>query len=66
MLYVINITYVLLKMRASLEPLAGDSRQVKRIIFLTGTCPVPPKRDRRDEGAQYERQYLTGKPRPVD
>jgi hypothetical protein len=52
--YVINITYVLLKMRASIEPLAGDSRHVKRIISLTGTCPVPPKRDRREEGAQYE------------
>jgi hypothetical protein len=32
--YVINITYVFPKMRASIEPLAGDSRYVKRIISL--------------------------------
>jgi hypothetical protein len=52
--YVINITDVFLKLQTSIEPLAGDSRHVKRIISLTGTCPVPPKRDRREEGAQYE------------
>ncbi len=43
-------------------------------MFLTGTCPVPPKRDRRGQGAQYERNFLCshsvrhcvpGKPRPV-
>jgi len=52
--YIINITYVFLKMRASIEPLAGDSRHVEKIIFLTGTRPVPPRGDRREEGAQYE------------
>jgi integration host factor subunit alpha len=32
---------------------------------VAGTWPVPPKRDRRGEGAQYERKCITGKPRPM-
>jgi hypothetical protein len=32
---------------------------------LTGTCPVPPKRDRRGRGAQCKRNHLAGKPRPM-
>jgi hypothetical protein len=32
---------------------------------VTETCPVPPKRDRRGQGAQYERNFLFGKPRLV-
>jgi len=30
---------------------------------LTGKCPVPPKRDRREQGAQLKRYFLPGKPR---
>jgi hypothetical protein len=33
--------------------------------LLTGTCPVPPERDRRGQGAQYERNFLSGKPHHV-
>jgi hypothetical protein len=33
--------------------------------YLIGTCPVPPKLDRRGQGAQYERKCLTGKPSPM-
>jgi hypothetical protein len=32
---------------------------------LAGKCPVPPKRDRRGQGAQYDRDYISGKPRLV-
>ncbi len=32
---------------------------------MTGTCRVPPERDRRGQGAQYKRNFLSGKPRPV-
>ena len=32
-------------------------------LFLAGTCPVPPKRNMRGRGAQYERNFLSGKPR---
>ena len=34
-------------------------------LFWAGTCPVPPKRDRGGRGAQYEGNFLSGKPRPV-
>jgi len=30
------------------------SKNLKRLIGLAGKCPVPPKQDRRGEGAQYE------------
>jgi hypothetical protein len=43
--------------------LDGDSRRVD--FELTGMCAVPPKRDRRGQGAQYERNFLSGKPCPV-
>jgi hypothetical protein len=32
---------------------------------LADKCPVPPKRDRRGQGAQLKRYFLFGKPRPV-
>jgi len=35
------------------------------VLNLAGTYPAPPKRDRRGQGAQYERNFLSGKPRPV-
>jgi hypothetical protein len=50
------------------------SKLAKVFTQLAGTCPVPPKRDRRGQGAQYERNFLCshfarhcvpGKPRPV-
>ena len=41
------------------------SKLAKVFAQLAGTCPVPPKRDRRGQGARYERNFLSGKPRPV-
>src|SRR4030042_3584747 len=32
------------------------------LLLSTGTCPVPPKRDRRGQGAQYGRNFLCSHP----
>ncbi|MDD1753180.1 MAG: ribonuclease HIII [Methanotrichaceae archaeon] len=37
-IYVTDIAEVLLKLQSSLEPLIGDSRQVRKINFLKGYC----------------------------
>jgi len=37
-IYVTDIVDVLLKLQSSLEPIIGDSRQVKKINFLKGYC----------------------------
>jgi ribonuclease HIII len=65
-IYVTDIADVLLKLQSSLEPLIGDSRQVRKINFLKGYCQDRGWDLCSPEAIQDGLQFITSPPHPPD
>ena len=65
-IYVTDIADVLLKLQSSLEPLIGDSRQVRKINFLKGYCQDRGWDLCSPEAIQDGLQFTTSPPHPPD